>query len=349
MRNFVVLAAGLALAIAGAPSATAQHTLGVPATAGWKHAETGLILRASLAGLARTELGDNSQSELDVYATFGDIKDVVVTVYLFRPALHSVPIWFDRAETQILQRGTYGDPRPTGAPQAFSRSAGASADSLRRIYVPSKPPYSSTGLAILPMGEWLVALRISATALTPDALQARLDSVIGAIGWPAGVALAPAAVPIAACALPPLAFAKRAKLKKPDMTDALMGAVLASMASEKAEEAQTAETPMSAEPTSWCREGAANKEFSVYRSDERTSRYLLAIADAGRTIDVTPGFPLDGKEPAISLYLHDLDRTLVYPSFNGLPRPEQAWEAIQKNAPVSSSARGGKDLTIQVK
>ncbi|AJP74100.1 hypothetical protein TS85_23370 [Sphingomonas hengshuiensis] len=143
----------LALASLWAMPATAQRVLEVPATAGWKHAETGVILRAALTGLPRTRLTDSSNAELDVAAQYGDPDDISLTLYIFRPALQSAPMWFDRAETQIQQRGTFGDPAPTSAPRAFARSPGGSASALRRVYVPSKPPYRSTGVAMIPLGE----------------------------------------------------------------------------------------------------------------------------------------------------------------------------------------------------
>ncbi|AJP74099.1 hypothetical protein [Sphingomonas hengshuiensis] len=171
--------------------------------------------------------------------------------------------------------------------------------------------------------------------------------MIAAIGWPDGVAESPAAVPIQPCALPPLAFAKRAKAKKLDMTDALIGSVLAGMVSSKAKEPPAADAP-AAEPTSWCREGAAGPIYATYRSGG-TDSYVLALADAGRTISVAPGISLDDKQPPVAIYLNDLDRTLVYPGFDGLPRPDQVVAAVQKGSPISSTSRNGKDITIDAK
>ena len=90
LPGFVVFAAIAATAVA-APAA-AQRDLGVPATAGWKHAETGLILRPRMAGLARTGIADAGTAELDVSAQFGSSDATAITVYIFRPALQSAPI-----------------------------------------------------------------------------------------------------------------------------------------------------------------------------------------------------------------------------------------------------------------
>jgi hypothetical protein len=73
----------------------------------------------------------------------------------------------------------------------------------------------------------------------------------------------------------------------------------------------------------------------------------MAIGDAGRVINVERGLQLD-KDPGYQLSLGDLDRTLVYPSFNGLPNPEDAFKAVRTAPVVSSAARGGKDISINV-
>ena len=203
MHRFVkpLAVLGLALAVATTPAQAQTRKLDVPATAGWKHAATGFVLRAKLAGYQRTSLNDGSASELDVMANFAAPDDSTsVTVYLFRPALMSVPVWFDRSETQILLRDVYGSAQPFAPARAFAPPQASTASGLRRIYVPGKAPYKSTGLAIMPMGDWLVAIRVSSAELAPAVLDTKLDEIIAALGWPAGVAEARAALPVEPCA-----------------------------------------------------------------------------------------------------------------------------------------------------
>ena len=70
------------------------------------------------------------------------------------------------------------------------------------------------------------------------------------------------------------------------------------------------------------------------------------MGDAGRVINVSPGLALDSKDPGYSLSLGLLDRTLVYPSFDKLPLPDVAIDAVMKNRPISSATRDGKNITI---
>jgi hypothetical protein len=330
------LAAGVA-----APAHAQMRTLEVPAGKGWKHAQTGVVLRAALAGYPRTQLVDNSTGEYDVMASFAaPDNSTIITVYIFQPALMSAPVWFDRAESQILLRDTWGNAQPHGAPQAFARPGATAASGLRRIYVPGKGPFKSTGLAMMPLGEWLVAVRISSTQFDPAQLDARMSDIIAAIGWPAGVTESPAAAPVAACPAP-LPYAKRAKLKKATMNDAIFGALLSGIATEKEEKGEA--VPIGA----LCRDLPPTQMYGVYRAPDANG-YVMAIGDAGRTLSVGPSLAgLIEKSAGYSVSFGDVDgSTSVYPSFDRLPHPDQALKALQSSSPISRSSKDSKEITI---
>jgi hypothetical protein len=328
----------LVVALAIPPQAQAKREIAAPVSAPWKHAQTGITLPPTLLGVARGSISDNSSSEVDVFAGYGDGQATTVTLYVFRPALASVPMWFDRSETQVLMRDVYGNATPTAAPSAFSPPGSKAASALRRIYLPGKGPYKSTGLAIMPMGEWLVAVRISSTEFDAAALNAKLDDVIKALGWPVSTADAEAAVPVLACATP-IAYAKKAKLKPPSMMDALLGATLSNIKPTDEEKAK-------AVPVIWCREGSPKQEYAVYRAAGNDSGYTIAMGDAGLVINVSRGLALDDKDPGYQLSLGLLEQTLIYPSFDKLPTPDIAIDAVMKNRSISSTTRGSKDITI---
>jgi hypothetical protein len=328
----------LTVALVMPVQARTKREIAAPAGAPWKHAQTGITLPSSLLGIARGAIDDNSSSEIDVFAGYDNDQATVITLYVFRPALASVPMWFDRSESQVLMRDVYGNATPVAAPVAFAPPGGKTASGLRRIYLPGKGPYKSTGLAIMPMGEWLVAVRISSQQFDAAALDAKLDEVIKALGWPRGVADADAAVPVVACATP-IAYAKKAKLKPPSMMDALLGATLSNIKPTDEEKAK-------AVPVIWCREGPPQQKYAVYRSVGNDTGYTIAMGDAGRVIDVSPGLALDSKDPGYRLSLGLLDQTLIYPSFDKLPAPGVAIDAVMKNRPISSASRSGKDITI---
>ena len=336
-----------ALCAAAIPPAAAQNQtrIDVPATASWKHAETGLVLRPSIAGYPRGTIIDSSGSELDVMVQYAEGGATRVTLYIFRPSLMSVPIWFDRSETQILLRNdAFGAPVPAGAIRAFTPPHADTASGLQRVYVPGSGSYKSTGLVMIPLGEWLVAVRASSTELDPAALEARLGEVVAGIVWPEKVAASPSAVPVAACT-GVLAYDRKAKPKKPDIAQALMGAVLFGVVEEKAKKK---EAEKASPPTAWCREGTPTQDYGVYRADDSTNAYVLAAGDAGVTINVAPAFPLEGKKVGYMLGLRTVDRTLIYPNFDKLPSPQAAFDAIGGLKPVSSTTRGSGDLTISM-
>jgi len=174
----------------------------VPAKNGWQHQETGLSLTSRLAGLQRTGLSDTTQSEHDVAAQFeAPDQSVITTVFLFKPA--------------------------SAAPIGFAAGGAPAASSLRQVYTKATGPYRSTALAVMPLGEWIIAVRMSAKRLSAQDLDAGLMQLISAIRWPqatgsAGTGAsatpaafpaavpAPAAVPVTACARP-LTFRKAAR------------------------------------------------------------------------------------------------------------------------------------------
>lgn len=344
------IVAGFALlaSAAGFPAiAHAQKSvLEVPATKKWQHAQTGLIVPQASAGLPRTEISDAGQGELDIAVQFGDIEKTQATLYLFRPALMSVPVWFDRVEAQVLHREAYGSAAPIDAPAAFAPPHGTTAAALRRIYKPSKPPFAATAVTVLPLGNWLVVLRISSTEQAPAQLDATLSALIAGLGWPAAAAnaaQAPAAIPIQGCPTP-LAYNKKAKMQKPDMAAGLMGAMLAMIASKPPKDGEKKD----AAPVTFCRDGEGSSEMGVYRALPADDfAYTIAIADAGRTVSVYPDLMSDAKNPGYAVTLNTLDRAYVFPTFDRLPEPAKVLEALSKTRPISSAGRNGNEISIQ--
>lgn len=343
-RMLAGLAAALIFAF-GALPAQAQvqkRDLAVPTTAGWKHAETGVILHSKVAGMQRVRVSDYGNAELDIAAELQqDEGRTWATVYIFHAAAPNVPIWFDRADTQVLMNQLFGNPKPVDAPRPFAPPRATTASGLRRAYLPGTLEFKGTALAVLPLGDWLVAVRITSRDLDPAQVDARLSDIIAGIVWPEGVAEAPAAVPVAACAAP-LGYSKRAKLKPPSMNDALFGALLPAVAADETAEGK-------AKPAGpYCRDAASKAEYGVYRQADEPNAYVMALGDNGRTVSVAPSLSaLVDKSPAFSVLYGDLDgSTSVYPSFNALPHPDKVLEALGKSAPISSTSKGGKNITI---
>lgn len=336
MRTLVIwVAAAMMLAAPGE-----ARDLAVPAGKGWKHAETGLILPATLAGLARTALTDATTNEHDVAAQFASPDgSVTATLYLFHPAITDVPLWFDRSRTALESRDLFRNAAPASAdPIAFAPPGSASASALRQTYANAGRGVRSTTLAVLPLGGWIVTIRMSAPALTADQLDQRLQQVIAAIRWPNGAAAAPVAVPLKACATP-LVFGQ-AKEVKANGVDLLMGLALTGAVTREAK-ARTISGP----PPVWCRDGEGKIEYGIYRTAGGLG-YSMALYDAGRVVSVFPSImgQID-KTGTYSVSLEDVDDSSVaFPSFTAMPTPRQVWDVVK--AGKSSGRAKGNVVTL---
>jgi hypothetical protein len=295
-----------------------------------------------LAGLPRGKIQDSGTGELDVMLQYGSEADTAVTVYVFRPRLMSVPLWFDRAEAQILARDIFGHPVPQGPARAFAPPRASVAAGLQRSYVPGKGPFKATGLAILPLNNWLVAVRASSVRLDPVALDGVLAAVLAAITCPSDVAQATTiAAPIQPCATP-LAYAGKAKFRPADTSESLFGALLAGAASAQIKKDDEA-------PKTWCREAEGGPLWAAYRAEGGADSYTIALGDAGNTISVFPAYSLKAqKNDGYRLTLSRLAQTYVYPNLDKLPKPGDALKAVQKARPISSTSFDGKNININL-
>jgi hypothetical protein len=341
MRFVTLLTTALAVAVAAPAQA---RPLTVPATASWKHADNEVVLPPQLAGMSRGEMSDSGESELDVSVQYGAGTKSWLTIYVFKPALRSLPVWFDRSETKILGRDGYHGPSTTGPIRGVIPPGASAASGLRRMYVPAAGNIKATGLAMVPVGEWLVAFRISSAELSAPELDEKLTAAITQVRWPNSIAAAPVALPVQPCA-DKLAYDKRAKTKKPDMSSALLASALAFAVSDNASPKKNDESEKLPPPV-WCRE-ESQLSYGVYRPSGQANTYTMAIEDAGVVVTVAPALALDEKSAGYQVSLQELDRTLIYPSFNKLPLPEKAFEAVRKGTPMSS-VQGGNNITIGV-
>lgn len=318
----------------------AARDLAVPPDKGWQHAASGVTLKRTLIGLPRTALTDSGADELDIAAQFEDAAhDTALTIFVFRPAASGAALWFDRSMTALERRAVWGGVRPLAAPTAFTPPQANSASGLRAAFTTGKGPYASTALAVAPVGKWLVAIRLSSKTLDATALNAKLSEAISAIGWPAATG-ASVAVPIAACPTA-LNFGK-AKQKKPDMTQALLGSLIAGVAAGKAAD-------KGAEPLKpLCRDGQPTEYYGVYRAADVTDGYLLALGDSGTTASVYKTFKLDPKAgDGWAVALNALDGSVAsYPEFDRLPAPQQVFDTVLKTAPISRASANGRDISI---
>jgi len=317
----------------------APRTLEVSANAAWKHAESEMILPPTVDGLARAEIMDLTNEELDIVANYGSERDGLwVTVYLYKTQIANVPLWFDRALTTIMLRPEYGlagTAAPT--PTAFIPPRASSASGLRAVLDVNAPNLRSTAVAIGPAAGFQLKIRISSASLDRAALDERLSRFIAGLRWPAeGTPPARAAVAILPCPSP--LRLRNARLVRVEVADTLMDALGGISLSDEERPAPV-----------YCREpGPANAAYGVYRADGSRDSYLIALNDAGIALSLQEAIDfgaLTGRGNSgrrIAMTLLDREATAVMPSFNRLPPPEQAVQAAgAQGSTISVSTRPG--------
>ena len=328
------------LALAAAPPARAQpaqpRVLAVPANAAWQHAATQIILPSQIAGLRRGDIHDSTAGELDVVAGYdSEAEGVAATVYLFKTQTPDVALWFDRALTAILLRSGWGlegaaPPNPAG----FARPGAPLASGLRASLDVGTPEVRSTALAIAPLGDFLVKIRLSSARLDRAGIDALMTRFIEGLRWPAAAGSERAAVPVAPCP-EPLRF-RRARVVRTEASDVLMTLLSSAVVAQR-------EGP----PPVHCREPGSTAQHGVYRVEGSRDSYLVALGDAGVTLSVGQALDLGalsgggGGARRYSMALLDRGTTSALPSFNRLPPPEQAMSvAFGNHGPVISVTTG---------
>lgn len=348
-----VWAAAAACAL-GAPAA-AQEPLALKPGAAWTHPHSGITVPATLAETPRANGMAFAANDLDVGLSFvvGDAVESL-SVYIFRDTNGAVPIWFAQAQWGIENRGTFGRPVPIIAPQAFVPPHQTTASGLKTVYEPKGGPYRSTGVVLLPVGDWYVKIRASSQTRSPAELDAWMTAALDQIRWPGAMATEPVAVPVTPCPTP-LSFPREAKDARKDSGNDLLNAVLGQMVAEGKVEA-TPESKAAIADARWCRDSSLDGNAAVYRRDAATDAYLIAVGDNGNGIWVGPdaGSALlgRGKKSATaarwSIVLMTAAENVQYVAQDRLPSPRRVQAIVEANRVTSSVSTWGGDKTITI-
>ncbi|MBB3912497.1 hypothetical protein [Sphingomonas desiccabilis] len=355
MKRFVpvtlALAAG-AIGLATPAAAQQAEELRVSARKPYTHKQSGLRLPTTLAGAPRIKTLKIGEHLLDVSASYeSPDRAELLSLYVYRQASGAVPVWFDRARWAIENRpDVYGQPvAAVGAP-SFVPPGQQTASGLIAAYTLNKTPYRSTGVAILPFGQWLVKLRYSSKTLESASLATAMRKALAELEWPREVAPAPAASPVADCPTP-LVLSGEAKPAPANGAAALMAAFMG-LAMRADTKKQDVPAPQPA--VTWCRDATTLKGGGVYRPDAATDRYLIALSDAGRGIFVQPDAAnaLLAKskpaEPSWSVAYIDLDVITNYVAQDRLPPPAQVVEDIVRGPVNSRVSTWGENRSIDI-
>jgi hypothetical protein len=343
--------AALLLLYAGAAAAAEPHAIDVRAGDPFRHRHTKLELPPAVAGVARSRVAELEDDQLDVIVDYAapDLS-AAYTFYVYRNVSGALPVWFDRARWMIEHRDVLGTPTLHGKAEAFVPPARREAAALIATYDLSGKDFRSTGIALLPLGEWYVKLRASSKSLSAAELDARMRAAIAELRWPKELPAAAPAAPVERCTTALAVTAEAKPLEGGDKAGAsvLMNALLG-MAAEDATKKKGRAAPV---PTTiWCQDAAQAFQGGVYRADGATDSYLLAMSDAGRAVwaGPDPGLSLllggDAPKPAKRSFLVKLlllSRTMTTRSYDRLPPPNQALAIIKEGGFASAVPTWGK-------
>ncbi len=331
----------LIVALASAPAATAQQrAIPVPAAARWQHARSGVILPRQIDGLQRSRIIENVAAEIDVTVHYED-ADTRVSVFLYRPALPDVAIWFDRAEATLMQNAMFGTVTPASEITPFAPTGSDTPSGLRRAYS-GTGEYRATAIAIVPTGRWLLKIRASLRQGDPAAVAARLNAALFAVAFDAAQTSGTVATPMLAC--PTNVRWRNARQIRPSGSDSLMAALLSLGSSLPPTSEEDAVVGRAAPLPAYCRDAHDDARFSVYRRTGVDDAYVMALGDAGAIIIIGDGLSFSTRgnttnvDLVTSVSFRTGNQTLGYPSFNRLPAPAQVMAMIEGSRPATSAS-----------
>jgi len=297
----------------------------VPASSDWTHADTGMVFPASVASMPRVSLADMSKFESYVVAKYqAPDGSITATISLLKSPARDVSIWFDRAQTMFVLKNRV---KAGAVPTAFAPTANGTANSLRIVYDHEEgQEWASTALAVVPFNGRMVKLQLSARSLPSDQLGNMLLAAVRSMSWTVAKEQDVAAVPISPCPerlsfkratllAPELAFPKRDRL--PPIIHNYFGAP---------------------KEGAYCREREGDYHWAVYRKQLVKHKYLIALQDAGRVIEVEQ-VEHEFWGQGYSVVLVERDGRYKFRNFDQLPTPDRVIELIEKDKPISSVIR----------
>lgn len=340
----ILSAAAVALTVA-AP-VRAQGELAVEAGKPWTHAHSGITVPATLGGNALTQARTYAAHELDLSLSFEpDGARDFLSFYIFRNTNGGVPVWMAQAQWSVENRGIFQGAKLVIAPEAFAPPEQATASGLKAVYAtPDATTYKSTGIALLPFGDWYVKLRATSRDKSPAELAQAMDGWLKEIGWPKNPVSMAAALPVVPCS-EKLTFDGTSRDAPVDaMKDALAAALASAAAGDrKTEPAQV----------QWCRDSGLDGNKAAYRPDSAKDAYLLAIGDNGNGIWVAPsiGGLMEGGKDKVARFgvtLHMAAQDINFASQDRLPSPQRAMEIANVGRYASTVTTWGKKRDIQL-
>ncbi len=352
---FPAILASLALAIMPSTLGAQPVEFELASDKDWEHQWTDMRFPAEFDDFSRLSIYQFQDRETDISANYQGPLGDVLSIYIYRPGLADASIWHDRALVALGGNASFQDPGVKGKRTAtFTPTGGASESGIMTVLA-TEGRFRSTSVALFSSGEWLVKLRLSSIRLEPEGMESRFREILQQL--PKMEALSAQKAYLIEPCLDEISYSTAERFE-PAEQDALganspmlsLTAGLASMAQQN-EQAPAAQ---------YCREGNGGREGSIYRTAGIRDNYLIAYGDSGTSVSVAPALSLDAvlasDDPEAAKRAHFLvvHKTAIehriFMPFKSLPQPNQASQAVFREAPIATLSRalGDEPAELQV-
>lgn len=322
----------------------------------WTHKASGLTFPAAIGGFIRNDINDLSEGkQIDLGSAYREpASGTLATVYIYRPAMPVAPLWFDIANWYIQRNQRFAPVAAHGGAVSFTIAGQEQTVNLRQVYAIGAMGRSS-GIAIIPLGSWMVKVRMTSQHYDPRALDAALQALVEGLGWPKHMPAVAASTPLASCKgkLPE----NRAEEIRQTSPIILVGAMLGSVDEDNAGKGGKDET---VGPPRLCRDDSrTDNAYPIYQLDEGSSGYVIVIGDNGtllavrndpRSAEIARELAKDGgrdTRPFYRVTLMTPEQWEQFPAFAQLPSAEQAFDVVRNRSPLSvTKLLGDRAITI---
>ncbi|GAB5483264.1 MAG: hypothetical protein Pars92KO_30210 [Parasphingorhabdus sp.] len=314
----------------------------------WVHQHTGTGFPARLGGFDRSRIRDLTEDQLDIVVSYKDAdqKDVL-TLYLYRPAINDVPLWFETARQSLMVGGFAQFAPELVTETVFTPPGQLSTAGMVVSYSLTGSESKSTAIAMAPLNRWLLKVRYTSAKYDAQSLADEIPKIVSAVETGDIIEQAPEALAVKPCAKK-LKLKSKVKRFRPSLVDALIGGAITSTAEE-----EKSDPDKPAETVTYCRDPGEYGRWTVFRANESKNSYILPLGDSGRALSVyrnTLSGAISGDNRRRYTPVHmKLGQQDIFTDINVLPVPETLVAVINQGAIISSSTTWpdeGSTITI---
>lgn len=314
----------------------------------WVHKHTGTGFPSKLGGFDRSKIRDLAEDQLDIVVSYKDPDQRgVLTLYLYRPVINDVPLWFETAKQSLMVGGLGKFVSELATDTVFTPPGQSSTAGMVVSYRLTGSSSKSTAIAMVPVNGWLLKVRYTSAEYDAQALANEIPKIVSAVETAKILEQAPQAVAIKLCTKK-LKLKSKAKRFRPSLADALIGGVIISAAGEKGNDGDEPN-----ETVTYCRDPGEYGQWTVFRANESKDSYIMPLGDSGRALSIyrnTLSGAISGDNRKRYTPVHmKLGQHDVYADMNVLPVPETLLAAVNNQTLISSSTtwpEEGSTITI---